>query len=69
MDLPLTLGLTALAVGAAVLFGWLGARPLDLAKGEPRMIPWRWLMLAAATLAFVLFIHVLNLLGMRTGSG
>jgi hypothetical protein len=66
MGLPLTL---ALAVGLAaltVLAGWLGARPPDLRRG-PRLVPWRFLMALSALGALVLVVHLVNLLGFRTG--
>jgi hypothetical protein len=61
LDLNLTLGLLALSVGLAVLFGWLGARPWDIRKG-PRLAPWRFLMLLAATWAMLMLAHVATLL-------
>jgi len=45
------IGLLALAVFA----GWRGMRPPNLSRG-PRMIPWRWTMLLAATGALLLAI-------------
>ena len=66
MDLPITLALTAAAVAVTVLFGWLGARPLDFAKG-PRLMPWPLFMTLSAGATLVLVVHLVNLLGIRTG--
>jgi len=59
MDLEPSLNVILLVAGAllTVLFGWLGARPMNILKG-PRMVPWRFLMLLAAT-ATVLLASVL----------
>ena len=65
MDLSLTLILLAAASAVAVFSGWRGARPPDLTKG-PRMMPWRFLMLASAALAVLLLIHLASTLGGRT---
>lgn len=65
MDLSLTLTLLAVSVAVAVFSGWRGARPPDLSKG-PRMAPWRFIMLVAAALAFLLLIHLASTLGGRT---
>jgi hypothetical protein len=65
MDLHLTLILLAISVVVAVVSGWRGALPPNLSKG-PRMMPWRFLMLASAALAFLLLIHVATLLSGRT---
>ena len=67
MEMRETLVLLALAAALAAFSGWRGARPPNLMKG-PRMIPWRAIMLAAATLAFLLLVHVVGLLGLRGGS-
>lgn len=66
MDLPITLALTAAALAVTALFGWLGARPLDFARG-PRLMPWRFLMTMTAAATLVLVVHLVNLLGIRTG--
>jgi len=66
MDLPITLGLAALALCLAVGCGWMGARAPDWRRG-PRLIPYRGLMLFAAAVALMLVVHLLNLLGFSTG--
>lgn len=52
-------------VFAAVLFGWLGARPWDIRKG-PRLAPYRFLMLLAGAVAMFMAAHALTLLGITT---
>ena len=66
MDLNLTLGLTAAFLAVAVFAGWRGARPPDFLKG-PRLIPWRFIMVTAAAGLLVLVVHLINLLGVKTG--
>jgi hypothetical protein len=66
MDLNLTLALTAAFLAVAVFAGWRGARPPDFLKG-PRMIPWRFIMVTAAAGLLVLVVHLVNLLGVKTG--
>jgi hypothetical protein len=66
MDLNLTLALTAAFLAVAVVAGWRGARPPDFLKG-PRMIPWRFIMVTAAAGLLVLVVHLVNLLGVKTG--
>lgn len=63
MSLTLTLILTALSVGLTILCGWRGAKPTDIMRAKPRMMPWRFLMLLFAALTMLLLIHVVNLLG------
>ena len=66
MDMTTTLIAGATTIALTVLFGWLGARPSNPAKG-PRMAPWRPLMMAAAVTTLLLAAHALNLLGLKTG--
>ncbi len=65
LDLPLTGVGIAVCVALAVLFGWLGARPLDITKG-PRMVPWRFFMLLCVAAAIVLLVHLLTVVGFKT---
>lgn len=65
MEMPLTLGLIAALLAAAVFCGWRGARPPDPMKG-PRMTPWRAMMLLSAALAMILLIHAATLAGLKT---
>lgn len=61
MSLTLTLILTALSVGLTIFCGWRGAKPTDLMRAKPRMMPWRFLMLLFATFTMLLLIHVVSL--------
>ena len=62
MDWTVTLTALAACLALAVLCGWRGARPPDLARG-PRLIPYRFLMLLAGAGALVLLAHVGGLAG------
>ena len=63
MSMTLTLSLLAATLIVGVFAGWRGARPSDFLR--PRMVPWRFIMLLAGALAFLLMIHVGALLGVR----
>ncbi len=63
MSLTLTLALLAGVVALAVFAGWRGGRPSQPHLGV-RMVPWRFVMILAAALAFLLIVHVAALLGM-----
>jgi hypothetical protein len=62
MDWTVTLTALAACLALAVLCGWRGARPPDLARG-PRLIPYRFLMLLAGAGALLLLAHVGRLAG------
>lgn len=62
MSMTLTLWLLAGALIVAVFAGWRGARPSNFLK--PRMVPWRFIMLLAGALVFLLLIHLGTLLGL-----
>jgi hypothetical protein len=66
VNVPVTLALTLAMLAAAALFGWLGARPPDLARG-PRLVPYRFLMVLACAAALTLIVHLVNLAGVVTG--
>lgn len=61
MSMTLTLSLLAGALIVGVFAGWRGARPSDFLK--PRMVPWRFVMLLAGALVFLLIVHLGTLLG------
>ncbi|MEG1451301.1 hypothetical protein [Brevundimonas sp.] len=61
MSLTLTLILTALSTGLTFLCGWRGAKPTDIMRAKPRMMPWRFLMLLFAAFTMLLLIHVVSL--------
>ena len=66
MELAPTLALAAALGLAAVVAGWLGARPPDPLKG-PRLVPYRLIMLLAAAGLVVTVAHLANLLGLAPG--
>ena len=66
MTLNVTLALCAALLLIAAFAGWRGSKPPDVMKG-PRMIPWRFIMVTAAAFAMFLIVHVVNLLGVKTG--
>lgn len=57
MDLRLTVALIVAFAAVAAFAGWRGARPPDPMKG-PRLVPWRAIMVAAATVAVLLLAMV-----------
>jgi len=57
MDLRLTVALIVAFATVAAFAGWRGARPPDPMKG-PRLVPWRAIMVAAATAAVLLLAMV-----------
>lgn len=67
MDLPVTAAAAILFLILAVLFGWLGARPINILKG-PRMVPWRPLMMICVVGLMLMMVHLVNLLGVQTGN-
>jgi hypothetical protein len=48
MDIGAALSLAGACAAVGVFAGWRGARPPNPMKG-PRMVPWRFLMVLAAT--------------------
>jgi hypothetical protein len=66
--MPLIPTLIALAVliGFGLFAGWRGARPPDLIRG-PRLMPWRFLMIAAAAVALALIVHLVRLVAGAPG--
>lgn len=66
MSLQTTLAIAAALLALTVFAGWRGARPSNPAKG-PRMVPWRMIMLLSAACSMPMLVHILNLLGMKTG--
>jgi Kef-type K+ transport system membrane component KefB len=66
MDLTVTAAAAILFLILAVLFGWLGARPINVLKG-PRLIPWRPMMMICVVGLMLMLVHLVNLLGVQTG--
>jgi hypothetical protein len=65
MDMPSTLALAAGLLALAVFAGWRGARPPNPHRG-PRLMPWRFIMLAAAACLLPVLAHVAVLAGLTT---
>ena len=61
MDMSLTLGLGAGLAALAAFAGWRGARPPNPHKG-PRLMPWRFIMLAAAACLVFVLGHLVQML-------
>jgi len=61
VSLTLTLWLLAGAVIVCGFAGWRGARPTDFLR--PRMVPWRFVMLLAGAVIFLLLVHLGALFG------
>jgi len=66
MDLTLTLSIGAGLAALAAFAGWRGARPPNPHRG-PRMVPWRFIMLAAAACLLPILVHLGALLGVTSG--
>ena len=60
----MTVSVTAVLAGVclvlAVLFGWRGARTAR-PHADPRLVPWRFLMLLAFTGMVAMLVHLVNL--------
>jgi Kef-type K+ transport system membrane component KefB len=67
MDLPVTAAAALLFLILAVLFGWFGARPINVLKG-PRLVPWRPMMMICVVGLMLMMVHLVNLLGVQTGN-
>jgi hypothetical protein len=61
MGLIPTAALAGLALALTILFGWLGARPAR-PHAEPRLVPWRFLMLLAFMGMVLTLVHLVALL-------
>lgn len=60
MTVPVTAALAVLFMAITLLCGWRGARAAR-PHAEPRLIPWRFLMLVAFTGMVALLVHLVNL--------
>jgi hypothetical protein len=65
MDLTTTLIVLAASVGVFAYGSWVAARPAD--PLNPRLIPWRPIIIFAGVAAILMLVHVVNLLGVETG--
>lgn len=61
VSLTLTLWLLSISLIVCVFAGWRGARPSLFLK--PRMVPWRFIMLLAGAMTFLLLVHLGALFG------
>lgn len=59
-DLVPTSLIAGVALVCTAICGWRGSRPAPL-MGRPRMVPWRFLMLASATVVLVALVHIVAL--------
>ena len=66
MDIVITAALAVTFAALAAFCGWRGSIPAAPHRG-PRMAPWRFLMIACAAVVLMLFVHLINLLGVTTG--
>lgn len=66
MDSRTLFGLALGCAAAAAFAGWRGARPPNPMKG-PRLIPWRAIMVAAATAAILLGTQAARTMGLGAG--
>lgn len=67
MDLTLTLCVLA-ASGAVFAFGsWRAAKPAD--PLNPRLVPWRPIIIFAGAVGLLMIVHLANLVGFQTGAG
>lgn len=66
VSLAVTVSIAAVAALLAVLFGWLGARKPDPARG-PRLAPYRFLMLASAAVVLTMIVQLVNLARFHAG--
>jgi hypothetical protein len=65
MDLTTTSIAAAVLLALGVFFGWRGAIGPDLTR-EPRLIPYRFLMVLSFGLLLVVVAHLVTLLGPKT---
>ena len=62
----LTIGAILLVLALAVFANWKAGQPWNDLK--PRVIPWRLVLIASGFLLMLLIVHLLNVLGLETGS-
>lgn len=66
MTMSVTLTLLALFAGAFAFASWRASRPTTF--GKVRLIPWTPLIIVFAMAALMMLVHVVNLLGIETGT-
>jgi hypothetical protein len=60
MTVSVTAALAGICFALTVLFGWRGARA-SRPHAEPRLVPWRFLMLLAFTGMVAMLVHLVSL--------
>jgi hypothetical protein len=65
LELAVTAGALGLGGGLAALAGYLERRPR--ASFKPRLLPTTPLMFAGVLISMLAIVHLVNLLGVRTG--
>lgn len=66
MNLTTTLVILALAVATFAYGSWRAAKPAD--PLNPRLIPWRPVILVAGLVALLMLAHLVNMFGFETGT-
>jgi amino acid transporter len=66
MNLPVTLTVLCVAVALFAFGSWRSAQPAD--PLNPRMIPWRPVIIIAGVIALLMLVHLVNLAGVSTGA-
>ena len=66
MTAPMLLAIAAGLAALAAFAGWRGARPPNLMRG-PRLIPWRPIMVLAATAAILCVVSAERVAGFGPG--
>jgi multisubunit Na+/H+ antiporter MnhB subunit len=66
MNLTTTLIILALAIGIYAYGSWRAAKPAD--PLNPRLIPWRPIILIAGLVGLLMVVHLVNLTGFDTGA-
>lgn len=65
MGLWTTLGLLAFFAGLCALAAWRDNQPVQ--SLNPRIIPWRGLIVGSFFAAILMLVHLVNLAGIETG--
>jgi hypothetical protein len=65
LDFTTTAIIAGLSAAVAAFCGFMGARPLKL-DDDVRLVPWRFIMLLAATVTIIMVVHLLTLSGLKT---
>lgn len=66
MSLTVTLAILAPAVLLFLYGSWRSAQPAD--PLNPRLIPWRPILMVSGVVALLMLAHLVNLFGFETGN-